>query len=79
MCYYVRDQISSNDNTLDDYVPPQGFLINKVTETMYLDDPVLTFEDTMLYGCNLSLNYEELKDFCSNRGWNNLMLFQNLY
>ena len=71
----MRDQISSNDNTLDDYTPTDGFLINKVEEKLYLDDPVLTFEDTMLYGCTLDLNYAELRDFCENRGWNNLMLF----
>jgi hypothetical protein len=46
---------------------------------LYLDDPVLTFEDSILYGCTLSLNYAELKNFCTNRGCNNLMLFQNLY
>ena len=64
---------------MDDYTPKQGFKINKVTEPLYIEDPVLTFEDSMLYGCTLNLNFEELKDFCQNRGWNNLMIFQNLY
>lgn len=46
---------------------------------MYFDDPVLTFEDSFVYGCSIELTYDELKDFCLNRGWNNLMLFQNMY
>lgn len=40
---------------------------------------MLTLQDSMIYGCTLDLTYDELKDFCDNRGWNNLMLFQNLY
>ena len=46
---------------------------------MYFDDPVFTFQDSMIYGCTVSLNYLELQDFCLNRGWNNLLIFQNLY
>lgn len=46
---------------------------------MYFDDPVFTLEDSMLYGCTMSLTFQELSDFCTNKGWNNLMIFQNLY
>ena len=33
----------------------------------------------MIYGCTMSFNYQELQDFCENKGWYNLMIFQNLY
>ena len=46
---------------------------------MYFDDPVFTFQDSMIYGCTMSLNYPDLQDFCENKGWYNLMIFQNLY
>jgi len=43
---------------------------------MYYDDPVLTFEDSMVYGCTLELDYEELtNEFCKNNKWKDLMLF----
>lgn len=75
-CYYVRDAISGTESS---YLPRDGYLINQVTESLYVDDPVLTFEDSILYGCTLDLTYDELQNFCEQRGWNNLMVFQNLY
>ena len=46
-----------------------------VEDKMYFDDPVFTFQDSMIYGCTVSMNYAELQDFCLNRGWYNLMIF----
>ena len=46
---------------------------------MYYDDPVLTFEDSMVYGCTLELTVAELDDFCKEDKWKNLMIFQNLF
>ena len=46
---------------------------------MYYDDPVLTFEDSMIYGCTLEFDLSQLQDFCSNYKWKNLMIFQNLF
>lgn len=42
---------------------------------MYYDDPVLTFEDAMMFGCTLELTASELEDFCNKNKWKNLMIF----
>lgn len=54
-------------------------LINTVDTPAYFDDPVLTFEDSMLYGCTVELTKAELEKFCENREWLYLMLFQNTF
>jgi len=46
-----------------------------VDEKTYYEDPVLTFEDSLIYGCSVHLDYQEFKDFCSNSLFQNLMLF----
>jgi hypothetical protein len=33
----------------------------------YFDDPTLTFEDSIITGCHLDLNYQELMDFCTDK------------
>lgn len=48
-------------------------------ELTYFSDPVLTFEDSMFYGCTLELTKDELSNFCTNREWIHLVLFQNLF
>jgi len=44
----------------------------------YTEDPPLTFDDSILYGCHLDLTYEELKSFCEQKDYLRLVLFQNL-
>ena len=39
-------------------------LTQTVNEPIYLDDPIMTFEDSMVYGCSMYLNNDELKEFC---------------
>lgn len=46
-----------------------------ITEKMYYDDPVLTFEDAMMFGCTLELTASELEEFCNKDKWKNLMIF----
>jgi hypothetical protein len=50
-----------------------------MSKLLYFDDPVLTFEDSMVYGCTLELTKLELKTFCENKLWLNLAIFQNYY
>jgi len=50
-----------------------------MNKLLYFDDPVLTFEDSMVYGCTLELTKLELKTFCENKLWLNLAIFQNFY
>lgn len=45
----------------------------------YFDAPTLTFEDSIVTGCHLDLNYDELETFCKEKQFQNLMIFQNLY
>ena len=33
----------------------------------YFEDPQLTFGDSIIYGCYLDLNFEDLKKFCENQ------------
>lgn len=40
---------------------------------------MLTFEDSLIYGCSIELDYEQFKDFCSNDLLKNMMLYQNLF
>lgn len=44
----------------------------------YSEDPQLTFEDSFMYGCHLDLDYEELRKFCAERQFEELVLFQYL-
>lgn len=40
---------------------------------------MLTFEDSLTYGCSVDLNLAELQEFCGNDYYRHLMLFENLY
>jgi hypothetical protein len=54
-------------------------LIESVSDLLYYDDPVFTFEDSMLYGCTVELTQAELASFCKNKEWIHLMIYQNLF
>ena len=45
----------------------------------YYEDPVLTFEDSLIYGCSLQLTLDELEDFCTRNMFTYMMLWQNLF
>ena len=75
-CYFLKEAVSGgNENPKFD---DNDVTIETIDQRMYYDDPVLTFEDSMVYGCTLDLNLDELIDFCKNNKWKNLMLFQNI-
>ena len=40
------------------------FVMADVDDVKYFEDPVLTFDNSIVYGCHMDLNYEELKEFC---------------
>jgi hypothetical protein len=42
---------------------------------MYYEDPQLTFDDSILYGCYIDMNYEELQNFCNDKEYEKLMIF----
>jgi len=54
-------------------------LIENSDEKTYYEDPILSFEDSTIYGCSLELTLEELRDFCTKNLYEHLMLFQNLF
>lgn len=54
------------------------FKITSFDSLPYYDDPTLTFEDSILAGCSLDLDFDGLKQFCVSGGFKNLVLFQNL-
>ena len=79
-CYFVKEIPYKIADQLENVFPPDDWRANertieKMDEKRYYDDPVLTFEDAMLYGCTLELNEEELKDFCEYSKWQHLMIF----
>jgi hypothetical protein len=61
------------------YQPPIAPLITSKDELLYFDDPVFTFEDDMMFGCTIDFTYDQLKNFCEVKGWQTLMLLQQLY
>ena len=50
-------------------------------EKHYFEDPQLTFDDSLLYGCHMDMNYDELKEFCGDQmdRFKYLALFQNMF
>ena len=63
----LRDSYSA---PLDPYM-----LLNTVNDLTYFEDPVLTFEDSLIFGCSLHFTYDELEDFCTKDLQKHLMLF----
>ena len=78
-CFYVDETVREPKEKLSDSVPNLDFLIGNYEEKTYFEDPVLTFEDSLVYGCKLELTLEELQDFCRNSYYKHLMLYQNLF
>jgi len=80
-CYSVNTPLKKEDMSKLDSI--NGAVTKPFIQDMknltYFDDPVLTFEDSMLYGCTLELTQAELMQFCRNREWIHLVLFQNLF
>ena len=58
-CYYVDETVTTPIEKLSDSVDSLALIDNHLQRT-YFEDPVLTFEDSLIYGCKLDLTLEEL-------------------
>lgn len=62
-CYYVNESIRDPTAKLTENFTGTSTvtpLIETADEKTYFEDPVLTFEDSLMYGCSLDLNLVEL-------------------
>ena len=50
----VKGKVESFINLIDDFEK----------DRQYYEDPVLTFENSILSGCHIDLNFEQFKTFC---------------
>ena len=57
-CYYLREAINKDDAAQDPTFLASDEVIEAIDDPMYYDDPVLTFEDSMMYGCTLEMDLE---------------------
>ena len=64
LCYFVKDSLF-----IDGQSPIFDPKILGPTNLTYFDDPDLTFDDSIVYGCKLRLNYNELSSFTNNQQW----------
>ena len=69
-CYSVKESISGIKNTMT-----SDFLMNDFTDSKYFEDPTLSFEDSIITGCHLDLDFNQLKDFCTAKKFQNLVIF----
>lgn len=54
-------------------------MIPTMETKLYFDDPLMTFEDSSVHGCTIDLTFDELKEFCEQKTWRSLAIFQNFY
>ena len=50
-------------------------MIDNVDVKTYYETPILTFEDSLIYGCSLQLTLQELRDFCEKGMASHMMLW----
>ena len=60
--------------------PNLAFLDNQIKlknidDKLYFDDPILKFDDSMVYGCSLELTKEQLKTFCEEKAFEHLAIY----
>jgi len=73
-CYFLKKPVA--DGVAEESVNwDADRTVEDVSEKRYYDDPVLTFEDAMIFGCTLELTQSELEEFCNKNKWKNLMIF----
>ena len=61
-CYYVDESVTEPIEKLSDsydLTQLNSDIIDKASVKTYYEDPVLTFEDSLVYGCSLELNLAE--------------------
>ena len=49
-------------------------ILDDETDVRYFEDPVLTFDNSIVYGCHLDMDFATLKTWCDT-GFKNLMIF----
>ena len=54
-CYFVKDLVQDDGKNKDSSkdLTKLTTLIENASQRTYFEDPVLTFEDSMVYGCSL--------------------------
>lgn len=75
-CFNIKKTIAAAN---DEHNEVTDFEMEDETDVKYFEDPLLSFDDSIVYGCHLDFNLAELKDFCESGGYKNLMIFQNLH
>lgn len=55
-CYWVKKADYPQVDDKPTYTPPT-YLIDDLSEKLYFEDPVFTFEDDMMFGCSLSFTF----------------------
>ena len=53
-CYNLQTSLTTGLNATD-------FLLSSVDDQFYFDDPLLVFEDSLIYGCSVQLNRSALQ------------------
>ena len=68
-CYYVKQGLNGQNVT--------SFAIETASQQLYYQDPVISFGQNAVYGCKAPMTKDELRTFCTEKRWLNLMLFNN--
>jgi len=68
-CTMIKTSLTDTSKTVTEYE------VEDINDLKYFEDPLLTFDDSIVNGCHLDLNYDQLKTFCDNDVFNNLAIF----
>ena len=67
-CFKIKKTLTVPENDISKLTNKGKFDPNKDMENSkdykYYNDPIITFEDSIVTGCHLDLNYAELQTFC---------------
>ena len=74
--FFLRGAKNNGECIMTDVAGDPGFVDPQTIS--YFEDPQLTFDDSIIYGCYLDLSFEELKTFCEDQQYKQLSIFQNL-
>ena len=55
----------------------EKILIETIEDRLYFDDPILKFDDSMVYGCSLEMTEIERDQFCKEKMYEHLAIYQN--
>lgn len=60
-CYNIKKTIAAAN---DEQTEVSSYVMEDENDVKYFEDPILKFDDSIVYGCHLDLNFDELKTFC---------------